>query len=64
MDLELDESSRRISLVFLIVVFVILFFFLIREFGCWFWKINALIKMVAENQVLLKQVCAAAKTTM
>lgn len=56
-EIHIDEDTRRLSLIFLCIVFIILFFFLIREFACWFYKINSLIRKVSDNNRMLKTLC-------
>ena len=53
-----DEAGGGSSIVFIFVTiaFCILIFLLLREFWCWFWKINERIAILKEQNAILKRI--------
>jgi hypothetical protein len=50
---------RIVILIVILVIVLVVIFVLLREFNCWYWKINERISLLNEQNTLLKKLVSA-----
>ena len=55
MDSSQDDTGKQIGLAVAVIALVLVLVYLLREFVCWFYKLNALHETCRKNNVLLRR---------
>ena len=53
---ELFDLFNDNGINIVVILFTIFLFFILREFFCWYWKINAMKDLMEEQRDLLKKI--------
>ena len=51
------------GIIIITIIGVILIFLICRELVCWYWKINKMVELINEQNLLMKQLISIAKNS-
>jgi len=51
------------GIIIITIIGVIIIFLICRELVCWYWKINKMVELINEQNLLMKQLISIAKNS-